>query len=273
MKEQTKVAPADAPLTLADIAEPVPSGGTTGFRIRRACRKVYHLLLPKSMSRVVTRGGIRYSGRYSDFAMPDILKNGYFEREQIIFFFNEARRRGARVFLDVGAYVGYYSLLAARLGIFDEIHAFEPHPETYKRLLWHIKANNFEGVIIPHNVAASDEAGDFRISRMIVHKDSAPADSAAIKAAPLDSLFDFRGKTLAMKIDTEGHEMPALDGAKNLLTNNDTFMQIEILPDQTQNIIEMLSRGYSLIHRYSNDFYFAGESGGVNAASKNPSGY
>ena len=223
------------------------------FRIRRGFRKVGRWLSPKSMTRHITRGGIRYAVEYKD----PLVVNGYYERHQIVFFFNEARRRGARVFLDVGAHFGYYSLLAARLGIFDEIHAIEPHPEIYKRLLWHIRENNFEGVITPHNVAASDKEGELRISGINVYEeDSAPADAFTIKAAPLDSMFDFRGRHICMKIDVEGHEPAALDGAKNLLANNEPFLQVEILPDNTPFVVEMLSRGFSLIRHHHNDFYF-----------------
>ena len=243
----------EKPLTLADIAEPIPSDGTVGFRIRRGARKGLQWLLPNSMMRSITRGGMHY-------IIPNftaIVADGYEERRQLVFFFNEARRRGARVFLDVGAHFGYYSLLAARLGIFDEIHAFEPHPKTYKWLLRHIKLNNFEGVITPHNVAASDKDGELLIHGMQIHdKDSAPADSIAIKAVPLDSIFDFRGQNICLKIDVEGHETAALDGAKNLLANNKPFMQIEIWHENTPLIADMLARGYSLIGHYKDDFYF-----------------
>ena len=241
------------PLTLAGIAEPVPSDGTVGFRMWRVLRKVGRCLLPKTAPRLITRGGIRYAVHNGDA----LVVNGYHEREQIIFFFNEARKRGARVFLDIGAHYGYYSLLAARLGIFDEIHAIEPHPETYKRLLWHIKENNFDGVITPHNVAASDKAGDLLIHDMQIYdKDSAPADSFTIKAATLDSVFGFRGQNICLKIDVEGHEHAAIDGAKNLLANNNPFMQIEIWHTNSPFIADMLARGYSLIGHYHNDFYF-----------------
>ena len=254
----------EKPLTLADIAEPIPGDGTLGLRIRRGCRKAFHWLLPRSITRVVVRGGIRYSGKYTDDVIPSIVRKGYWERDQIVFLFNEARKRGARVFLDVGANFGYYSLLAARLGIFDEIHAIEPHPETYKRLLWHVKENKFDGVITPHNVAASDGAGNATTDAKPagtnqIYKERSPGEFVVVETAPLDAMFDFRGQNICLKIDVEGHEMSALDGAKNLLSRNRVFMQVEFLPGSTPHIGEVLSRGFSLINHYGNDFYFAKE--------------
>ena len=240
--------------------EPLPREGTAGFRIRRGLRKIYHRLLPRSMTRFVMRGGIHYACPYSTF-MRRIVDNGHLEREQPEFLFNESRRRGARVFLDVGANFGYYSLLAARLGVYDEIHAIEPHPDIYKQLLWHIKANNFEGVITPHNVAASDKTANVRFSAVasplarVCEDDSAP-DAISVKAAPLDSIFDFRGRNICLKIDVEGHELAALNGMKDLLANNRAFMQIELWHENTPFIAELLSRELSIIGHYHEDFYF-----------------
>ena len=254
----------DTPLTLADIAEPHPREGGLGFRINRALRKaLYYHLLPRGIMRTVTIGGIQYRLAAKNGVDRALLKRGFFEENQIVFLFNEARRRGARVFLDVGANFGYYSLLAARLGIFDEIHALEPHPENYKRLLWHIKANNFENAITPHNVGANDAARDMRMlagenfdGAYANLKDGDAANSVTVKTAPLDSLFSFRGRNICVKIDVEGHETKALKGAENLLAHNDALLQIEIWAGNTALIPEMLSGGFALTHYIGEDFYF-----------------
>ena len=253
------------PLTLADIAEPRARDGIR-FRIRRACRKVCHSLLPRKMERVVKRGGLRYMLNGSEYVHKKLIRYGYWEHQQIVYFFNEAQKRGARVFLDVGANFGYYSLLAARLGIFDEIHALEPHPQTYQRLLWHIKANNFEGVITPHNIAASD--AERAMKMQAVGKDSGglsvfsgdslnTSGAFDIYAKPLDAVFPFRGRNVCAKIDVEQHESKAIRGAENLLAHNDVFLQIEIWPWKASGFAEMAARGYSLIYYHGNDFYFA----------------
>ena len=281
MKE--KLTTPDAPLTLADIAEPRRQDATLGFAIRRACRTLWHRLLPREMPRYVTRGGIRYMLNVNELMHRHLLGKGHFEREAIVHFFNAAKARGADVFLDIGANMGYYSLLAARLGIFGEIHAFEPHPETYKRLLWHVGANNFGDVITPHNVAASDAARMMRMRELGGKSDgdilqvfgdkppTAPDNTPEtmrmlytaqaggtvdIAAKPLDSVFAFRGRNICMKIDVEGHEAEVLNGAENLLRHNNVLMQIEIWPWQLDVIGGITARGYSPTQRINNDFYF-----------------
>lgn len=252
----------NAPLILDDIAEPRLRGASLAFRIRRGVRKVWHSLLPRKMERVVVRGGIRYMLNGYEPVCRWLLKQGHWEPDAVVRFFNLARERGAEVFLDLGANFGYYSLLAARLGIFDKIHAFEPHPQTYRRLLWHIRANNFEGVITPHNVAASDSACEMQMwvmdknnsgSALIVdnHKGG---DAVAVSAAPLDSLFAFRGRKIAVKMDVEKHELAAVAGMEKLLANNNVIAQIEIL--ETDSLLKLLARGLLLTDRLGDDFYF-----------------
>ncbi len=275
------------PLTLADIAEPRPRDGGLAFRLRRGLRKIWHALLPRKMTRVITRGGIRYAVNADEMIGHYILKHGFHEPDEIVFLFNAARERGAEVFLDIGANIGYYSLLAAKLGIFAEIHAFEPHPESYRRLLWHIRANNFEGVITPHNVAASDAAREMRMRKeggafapalQVFDGDSPVApdslsndarllhlrqlgENVGVAAAPLDSLFSFRGRKICAKIDVEGHEAEALKGAANLLAHNNALLQIEIWPWKGVFIGEMISRGWTLIQYCNMDFYFVNDKG------------
>ena len=267
----------DAPLTLGDIAEPRPSDGGLKFRIRRALRIAGHSLLPHNITRTAIIGGIRYRLKYRE--MSGLIRKGSMERHQIVFFFNEARRRGARVFFDIGANVGYYSLLAARLGIFDEIHAFEPHPVVYQKMLRLIKDNNFEGAITPHNIAVSDAdgelrmqadgmqiidspAGEFHPMRTRAYESSRAAHhgSVTIKAARLDSLFALRGKNICAKIDVEGHEEEALGGMRELLAHNNAFLQIEIWPVNTKRVTDIASRGFALTYHIDDDFYFVKES-------------
>ena len=254
------------PLTLADIAEPRRQDGALGVAIWRDARKILHRLLPQGMPRTVTISGIRYRLDYDDLVDRTIIRKGRWEHEQIVFLFNEARRRGARVFFDIGANFGYYSLLAARLGIFDEIHAFEPHPETYRRLLWHISANGFDGAITPHNVAASDAARDMQMNiakdgnsggrHVFTDGDNARSGTVTIKAQPLDSMFSFRGRNVCAKMDVEGHEMEALNGAHKLLANNNILLQVEVFPEHATRIAAVMESGLSLIYYIEHDFYF-----------------
>jgi len=51
------------------------------------------------------------------------------------------------VFLDIGAHIGYFTVLAARLvGPTGHVYAFEPSPTTYQRLQKNVELNSFSNV-------------------------------------------------------------------------------------------------------------------------------
>lgn len=279
------------PLTHSDVAEPKTRDAGLALLLRRAARMAWHKILPADMERKIVRSGLRYKVNRKEGAHRMMIRRGYLESEQVVFLFNEARNRAAEVFLDIGANFGYYSLLAAKLGGFSGIHAVEPHPQTYERLLWHIRANGFDGAITPHNVAASSAARKMRMPAAGTMDDSCfdvlpvgendsdgdgggtlifrelSGKSVAVKAsetlpvaaAPLDSLFDFRGRSIAVKIDVEGHELEALKGAENLFAHNRVLAQVENWPEKTAVLNEFMARGFRLIYHTGYDFYFVKE--------------
>jgi len=60
--------------------------------------------------------------------------------------------------LDIGANVGYFSLYISKKNPNAKVFAFEPFPETYKRLCDHININNLKN-ITAFNYAVSDFEG------------------------------------------------------------------------------------------------------------------
>jgi len=67
------------------------------------------------------------------------------------------------VFLDVGAHIGKYTILAAkRVGSEGLVIAVEPHPENYRTLIENIKLNSLNNVIAL-NIAAWKEEGILKL--------------------------------------------------------------------------------------------------------------
>src|SRR5437764_1145672 len=63
------------------------------------------------------------------------------------------------VFVDVGAHIGYFTILAAGLvGSTGKVLAFEPEPTNYEQLLRHIKLNDLSNVVV-FNWAVGDHPG------------------------------------------------------------------------------------------------------------------
>ncbi|HEY6329956.1 MAG TPA: FkbM family methyltransferase [Blastocatellia bacterium] len=69
--------------------------------------------------------------------------DGY-EEETTPLFFRMAR--SARVTIDVGAFVGYYSLLAAHANVSCQVYAFEPLEQIYQRLKTNVRLNSLSNV-------------------------------------------------------------------------------------------------------------------------------
>jgi len=136
------------------------------------------------------------------------------------------------IVLDVGANVGDYSRLILALNPHARVYAFEPHPRTYKVL-----ANNLDGLMVDaYNVAAGECDGiltlyDYEANdgseHASLYKDTieylrhAKAVAHEVKVINLDKFL--RGKNIEsvslLKIDTEGHELAVLKGAKHYISS------------------------------------------------------
>lgn len=119
------------------------------------------------------------------------------------------------VFLDIGANMGYYSLMAAHQGA-GKVVAFEPNPAMYSRLQFNIEANGLENRITALPIALGDQTAtttmivsdrDMGGSHIGAHDDGSgtPID---VQMKPLADVLAERGiaHVDAMKIDVEGME-------------------------------------------------------------------
>ena len=66
---------------------------------------------------------------------------------------------------------------------------------------------------------------------------------------PLDSLVSFQDRRISLKIDVEGHELAVLQGAGQLLANNQILLQIEIWDCKVAHLNWLFANGFYLICR------------------------
>jgi FkbM family methyltransferase len=125
------------------------------------------------------------------------------------------------IVLDVGAHVGYYTLLAARCsGPSGHIHSFEPLPRNVAFLKRHIQINKLTNVTF-HQIAVSDRSGSVHFGGGVSSSTGRITLSGdlEVEAASLDDLLntgEINSPSL-MKIDVEGAEASVLRGGKQLL--------------------------------------------------------
>ena len=136
-------------------------------------------------------------------------------------------RRGDRVF-DGGANWGYYTLLASKLvGAEGQVFAFEPVPATAAALRRNVDASGCRNVrVIEAGLAAS--AGSVTLNlfaedptglQTSVSRQEALTVVASVQCETL-SLDEFgveHARPTLVKLDVEGCELPALQGAAHLL--------------------------------------------------------
>ena len=140
---------------------------------------------------------------------------GTYEPEQTRLF-QEHVRPGDTV-LDIGAHVGYYSLLSSVLaGESGAVWAFEPNPQNCSFLRRHVEINGCGNVRVTE-AAVSDAAGRarFDFGRGSGTGHLAGDGAVEVETVRLDDFVRGRGiSPTAVKIDVEGAEVRVLDGAR-----------------------------------------------------------
>jgi FkbM family methyltransferase len=123
-------------------------------------------------------------------------------------------------FIDVGANVGVYSLLAASRGA--RVLALEPVPATFEHLLDNVHLNRYGARIDARNIGVGSERGELCFSTQSgpTNHVLAPGESAekAVTVA-VDSLdaIAVDWSPVMIKIDVEGFEANVIRGATTLL--------------------------------------------------------
>lgn len=136
-----------------------------------------------------------------------------------------------RLAFDVGANGGMVAeMLAER---FDTVVAFEPAVESFERLVETARPN-----VVAHNVAVSDHMGTvtlvesveaMKMGELVTGSNLAVSwgPATGVREVPcwtLDHAAEIHGMPDLVKIDTEGHEVEVIAGAKTLLESHPTLL-------------------------------------------------
>ena len=178
------------------------------------------------------------------------------------------------IFLDVGANVGFVTLLACSKVRLNEgrivAHCFEPDPGVFTWLSGNQSLNRslFEMVANPCAVGAIEGEGELTISARsgwstMAHEPVGgfsflpKAGKATVRVTTLDTYCREHGLSpTVIKIDVEGYEEEVLAGARSILEQSRPYLLIEINPlrlaaagTSGENLIRQLSLlRYRLFH-------------------------
>jgi FkbM family methyltransferase len=135
-----------------------------------------------------------------------------------------AELRPGDVVLDIGANIGYYTLIFAKgVGPAGRVVAFEPEPGNFNLLEENVAANAYHNVTLAR-LAVSDRAGRARLyldadnagdCRMYDSHDHRPA--VDVETVRLDDHLAWLDRIDLIKMDIQGAEPAALRGMRGLL--------------------------------------------------------
>jgi FkbM family methyltransferase len=162
---------------------------------------------------------------------PAILKRlGSVAKEPFTVAYIEEHVQPGDVFYDIGANVGPYSLIAAKAteGA-ARVFAFEPSPSSFRDLARNIEVNECSESVTPLPLALWSETGLLPVAwssdvpgaarhRIGRRKDGATSRTIGIRLDDAIERLGVPGPTHA-KIDTDGHEVEVLRGARQALAD------------------------------------------------------
>ena len=146
--------------------------------------------------------------------------------------------RPGQLVVDVGAHVGYFTLLLAKqVGPSGKVVAFEPNPRIFQILQENVALNGYRNVVL-ENKAVADRPGqvELRISAGSpfdgidsIVADPGPGPRIEVEAVSLDDFFNSAGRPIGfVKVDIEGAETLALQGMSRILQEDGPCLLIEL---------------------------------------------
>jgi len=157
------------------------------------------------------------------------------------------------LFLDIGANVGTYTVLASGVCKANS-WAFEPDPNTVRALKRNIEINDLEDLVTVHEFAlgATQREVAFTVGLDTVNRVATAGEPNCrlIQQKQLDS-FVGKSEPIFAKLDVEGYEGEVLRGGQALLAK-DSLQAIEV-ETATPGIQEMLSE-YQFVKAFYDPF-------------------
>ena len=208
---------------------------------------------------------LRLWSRADDWVSNQVYWKGWagYEPETVPLFFRLATE--ARVALDVGAYVGFYTLIAAHANPRGRIYSFEPLAMAFERLRSNVARNGLRNVecfqtavgdtnaVLPFYHAI---AGTIPCSSSLSQDFVRDVKGVTIVEVPVTTLDAFAASRHLddidlLKLDTESTEPSVLRGARVVLERSRPWIICEVLAGRgAEGALESVLRpfGYRFYH-------------------------
>jgi FkbM family methyltransferase len=220
---KSKKKPSDLPFSLFEIGEFSRSPRWANEAAIRSLCKVAYLGDSTALCRMLGRYKIYVDTQ--DFGLaPHLLLDGYWEMwlTEVI----AQQVKPGMIVADVGANIGYYTLLMAELvGATGKVHAFEPNPLMAQKISQSVSINGFLNNVAIHNIALAEHDGEQMVFIVPPHEPKnaylIPYDGGALEQGTIVHTHRLDSPAWSdiefAKIDVEGAEQLIWAGAKGLL--------------------------------------------------------
>jgi len=195
----------------------------------------YHHLKPSGIVLIDVQGSKMYVNSRDVGVTPFLLEWGCYEKYETELFKRLVKK--GMVVVDIGANIGYYTLLAAHLvGDEGKVFAFEPDPYNYSLLCRNIEVNGYRNVI-PVQKAVFNKSGKMKLfldknnlgGHSLSEANVDKSVSTTVEITSLDEYFENTNHKIdVIKMDVQGSEMEVLNGMTNTINQNE---KLEIITE------------------------------------------
>ena len=196
---------------------------------------------------------------------------GDYEGQTIKMWYEICKKLQYKTILDIGAYTGLFSLVAALVNPNAKIHAYEPNPVTFGFLKKNLSLNNFKNIKI-NNFGLSTKDGNLEFYNYgeTFSPGMTSVNSKFVKSNLKSSIFEIADllvvakklnrKIDLIKLDIERAELPLLEHARKIIYENRPTIFCEILENKMyssfQNFFEEMEYEYIQISDSKKQYFF-----------------
>ncbi|MGB9831389.1 MAG: FkbM family methyltransferase, partial [Fervidicoccus fontis] len=172
------------------------------------------------------------------------------------------------IVVDVGAYIGKYTVFACKKEEVERVIAIEPLPSNFLSLMANVKLNDCYNKVVLVNSAVSRSKGYAEmcipiggVSQLgletahIIKRSTKCKLKYVVVTNTLDDITEGLERIDFLKIDIEGHVMEALPGMMNALSKT-KYLFIELLGRDVKAGSVFMQLGFRLKDRHGNNFLF-----------------
>ena len=191
-----------------------------------------------------------------------LLKKCNFDDKSELELISKISKKNKIFLVDCGCNYGFYSFYAASLSAQNTVIAIEASPATAKDFEKNLILNKFNNIVLK-NFAISDvdnttvifneSENDWESS--LSHNKFIEKKKTRIETQKIDTILkhhEINDYSLLIKLDIEGHELQAIEGAKKIIKKYKPIIIIEL----SSYIFSINEKGFDYLNNFLKDFNY-----------------